>query len=77
VVNQGSLSMSLPKLLETSTPILTIYNGNPNILKNSVSGVILENPDIPKPKFITGHGFMEGTSGSVKDLIKFYKLDED
>lgn len=77
VVNQGSLSISLPNLLETSTPILTVYNGNPNILKNSVSGAILENSDIPKPKFITGHGFVEGTSGSVNDLIKFYKLDVD
>lgn len=77
VVNQGSLSKSLPSLLETSTPILTVYNGNPNILKNSVSGAILENPDISKPKFVIGHGFMEGTSAPVNDLIKFYKLDID
>lgn len=77
VVNQKSLSRSLPSLLQTSTPILTVYNGNPNILKNSVSGAILENPDIPKPQFVTGHGFMEGTSGPVNDLIKFYKLDRD
>ena len=42
-----------------------------------MSGAILENPNIPKPKFINGHGFMEGTSGSVNDLIKFYKLDVD
>jgi hypothetical protein len=40
-----------------------------------VSGAILENLDIPNPKFITGHWFMEGTSGSVNDLIQFYKLD--
>lgn len=77
VVNQGSLSKSLPSLLETSTPILTVYNGNPDILKNAVSGAILENPDIPKPQFVTGHGLMEGTSAPVNDLIKFYKLDRD
>lgn len=77
IINQGSLSKSLPKLLETTTPILTVYNGNPDVLRNSVSGAILENPDIPTPKFITGHGVMEGTTGAVKDLIKFYQLDED
>lgn len=77
VVDQGSLSKTLPSLLETSTPILTVYNGNPDTLKNSVSGAILENPDIPKPKLVAGHGFMEGTSGPVKDLIKHYKLDKE
>lgn len=77
VVNQGSLSKSLPSLLENSSPILTVYNGNPDILKNSVSGAVLENPDIPRPQFVAGHGFMEGTSGSVNDLIKFYKFDKD
>lgn len=77
VVNQKSLSKSLPSLLETSTPILTVYNGNPDVLKNSVSGAILENPDTPKPKIVVGHGFMEGTSGPVSDLIKHYKLDKD
>lgn len=77
VVNQGSLSKSLPNLLETSAPILTVYNGNPDTLKNAVSGAILENPDIPKPQLVTGHGFMEGTSGPVNDLIRHYKLDKD
>lgn len=77
VVNHKSLSTSLPKLLENSAPILTVYNGNPDILKNSVSWIILENPDIPKPKIIKRHGFMEWTSWSVKDLINFYKLDPD
>lgn len=77
VVNQGSLSKSLPELLETSSPILTVYNGNPDILKNSVSGAVMENPDIPRPEFVIGHGFMEGTSGSVNDLIKYYKFDRD
>ena len=77
VVNQSSLSKSLPNLLETSTPILTVYNGNPDVLKDSVSGAILENPDIPKPKIVAGHGFMEGTSGPVNDLVKHYKLDKD
>lgn len=77
VVNQKSLAKSLPTLLENNAPILTLYNGNPDILKNSLSGAILENFDIIKPKSITWHGFMEGTSWSVNDLIKFYKLDID
>lgn len=77
VVNQKTLSSSLPNLLETSTPILTVYNGNPDVLKDSVSGAILENPDIPRPQIVAGHGFMEGTSGPVSALIKHYKLDKD
>lgn len=77
VINQWSLSYRLLDLLESSAPILTVYNGNPNILKNSVSWAILENPDIPRPKFIAWHGVMEGTSWSVEDLIKFYKLDSN
>lgn len=77
VVNQKTLSNSLPHLLETSTPILTVYNGNPDVLKDSVSGAILENPGTPRPQIVAGHGFMEGTSGAVSDLIRHYKLDKD
>ena len=77
IVNHKTLSTSLPKLLENSSPILTVYNWNPEILRNSVSWAIFDNIDIPKPKFIKWHGFLNWTSWKVNDLIKFYKLDAD
>lgn len=77
VVDQKSLSQRLPEILDTDAPILTVYNGDPSILKNSVSSAILENPDISKPRGIIGHGFTEGTSGSVSDLIRHFGFDEE
>jgi transketolase C-terminal domain/subunit len=77
VVNQKSLHYSLPTLLANDAPILTVYNGNPHTLQANVSSAILSNADAPRPKFIAGHGFMGGTSGRVKELIRYYKLDAD
>lgn len=75
VVNQKTLNRSLPKLLVDDTPLLTVYNGNPLTLQSNMSGAILGGDDIPRPKFVTGHGFTRGTSGTVEDLMRYYKLD--
>lgn len=77
VVNQKSLTQRLPEILDTNALILTVYNGDPSILKNSVSAAILESPDIARPRGIIGHGFTEGTSGTVGDLIRYFKFDTE
>ena len=64
-------------LILNNAPIITLYNGNPKILSQCVSECIMSTPYIPKPKFIAGHGFISGTSGSVEDLIKYYGFDKD
>lgn len=75
VVNQKTLADSLPDLLDNDAPILTVYNGNPRTLQANVSAAILGSPDIPRPRFVAGHGFEGGTSGSVADLIRYYRID--
>lgn len=40
-------------------------------------GVIANAIDISKPRGIIGHGFTEGTSGSVSDLIRHFGFDEE
>ena len=69
------VGMYLPYLLTNCAPILTLYNGDPSIIRKYVSEAILSNPDIIKPLFIESHGFLEGTSGAVDDLIKYYGFD--
>ena len=75
VVNQGTLQQSLPRLLDDDTPMLTVYNGHPNTLQSMVSAAVMENPDMPRPQYVAGHGFIEGTSGSVAELTQYYKFD--
>lgn len=77
VVSPKLLGEYLPKLLVNDAPIVTLYNGDPKILTKFVSEAILEDPYIPRPKFIDAHGFLEGTSGSVDDLIKYYGFDDE
>ena len=77
VVDQNSLAQKLPELLDTDAPILTVYNGDPSILKNTVSAAILGSADAKRPDFIMSHGFNEGTSGSVDDLIRHFRLDAE
>ena len=77
VVAPGMIGKHLPNLLINEAPILTLYNGDPSILRKFISETILSDPYIPRPKFIESHGFLEGTSGSVDDLIKYYKFDSE
>lgn len=69
------LEKHLPNLLTNNAPILTLYNGDPSIIKRFVSESVLSDPYIPRPQFIESHGFLNGTSGSVEDLIKYYEFD--
>ena len=65
------------KLLVNDAPIITLYNGSPEILPQHVSSAILTSESIPRPRFVYGHGYYEGTSGKVDDLIKYYGFDEN
>lgn len=65
------------QLLINDAPIITLYNGNPELLPQHIASTILKEEDLPRPKFIHGHGYYEGTSGKVDDLIKHYQFDEE
>lgn len=77
IVNHKAFKNVADKLILNDAPILTLYNGNPNILSRTVSDAIFSNENIPKPKFIKAHGFINGTSGKVNDLIDYYGFTEE
>lgn len=65
------------KLLINNAPIITLYNGSPDILPQHISSAILSDKYIPRPEFVFGHGYYEGKSGKVDDLIKYFQFDEE
>lgn len=77
VVNPKTFAKVAPKLLTTDAPVLTVYNGDPQILKNVVASAIIENQAIPRPKSFESHGFLLGTTGSTDELVKYYGFDEN
>lgn len=77
VVNQKTFGCVAKKLILNEAPIITLYNGNPQTLSQNISNAIMSNENVPKPKFIHAHGFTNGTSGKVNDLIKYYNFDEE
>jgi len=64
------------RMIENDRPILTVYNGNKEILKSIVSSAIL-GTEIVRPTKIFGHGFDFGDTGRVEDLIRHYSFDEE
>lgn len=77
VVNHKSLKNVIHNLIVNESPIFTVYNGHPEVLSSNVANAILLNSNIPRPNFIHSFGLLEGTSGRINDLIKYYGLDED
>lgn len=77
IVNPNEFGKYASYLLENNAPIITLYNGNPVILSQIVSNAILSNTDVPRPEFLFAHGFENGTSGTVSDLIRYYNFDKD
>lgn len=66
-------------LLENDVPVLTIFNGNPDILQNAVAGAAGEYP-LKRPSIIAGHGYtteeFDGlTSAPIAELLKYFKFD--
>ena len=76
VVRPKRFNEKAEELLTNDAPIITLYNGNPKILSQTIANSILENPNLPRPKSIYAHGYESGTSGTVPDLMKYYNFDE-
>lgn len=64
------------RMIENDQPVLTVYNGNKEILKSLVSSAVF-GTDIVRPTKIFGHGFDFGETGSIEDLIKYYSFDKE
>lgn len=64
------------KLIENDRPVLTVYNGNKDILKSLVCGSILGS-GIVRPTRVLGHGFDFGETGSIEDLTRHYSFDSE
>lgn len=75
VINQATLQESLVGKLVENIPIITVYNGNPRLLKSSVSGAILGSEDIARPSRVIGIGFERGTTGGIDELERHFGLD--
>jgi len=76
VVNAKTLDERFATLLAPNKPILTIYNGHPQILQSEVSRAIMEYMQA-KPSCVLGHGFVYGTSGTLEGLVRHFRLDKD
>lgn len=75
VISPGELGEDFVNLLENDVPVLTVYNGFHKALQSVVSMAVMESTSI-RPSVIGGHGFDFGTTGSINDLEKHYKLDD-
>ena len=62
-------------MLARSKPVLTVYNGNSSSLSYPVSHAIMKSKSQSRPSQIFSHGFTYGKSGSLEDLIKYFKFD--
>lgn len=76
VVNPASLDRKFIEELEDGKPVLTLYNGNPDVLRQVVAGKVMEF-DSKRPSRIAGHGFKIGTSGKLNDLLRHFEFDPD
>ncbi len=74
VVSPKKLDQGFVNLVENNKPLLVAYNGNPSVLQSAVSESILKVNSV-RPSYIRGHGFMDGDTGSVEELLEAYKLD--
>jgi transketolase C-terminal domain/subunit len=62
--------------LNESTPVLTLYNGNPFVLEAAISTAIMRYSNSNnRPSNIVSHGFEYGTSGAVEDLLNHFGFD--
>ena len=76
IINQKTLGEDFVDKIQPRCHLLTVYNGLPEILHGSVTSTILRTGR-NVPKKVIGHGFYIGTSGSLSDLLKHYKLDKE
>ncbi len=74
IINHKSLNKDFSKLIVGGKPVLTVYNGNSDVLKSCVSMSLMEF-GINIPSCIHGLGFNFGATGDIENLIKKYNLD--
>ncbi len=76
IINPKSLDEKFSNLIEDGKPLLTGYNGNPNILQSQVALSLMKYSG-SRPSKIEGHGFYFGDTGSIEDLTHAYRLDAE
>jgi transketolase len=76
VVNPKDLGAEFVGEMIEGIPVLTVYNGNPNILQSAVAKAVMENSG-SRPSVISGHGYCLGTSGKLEDLLRHFRLDAE
>ncbi len=75
IVNPKSLDNNFSSLIKDDSPLLVLYNGNPDTLEMPVSQALIKTH--VRPSKIEAVGYKIGTTGSLSDLEKHYKLDKD
>lgn len=63
------------KYLENDIPVVTTYNGTPQLLGSALAQAVLSSQHSPRPNKMVNHGFTKGDTGKVNDLLKAMKLD--
>lgn len=78
VIDPKSLNEDFVRSLYPNVPLFTLYNGSPEVLAFPASKAIMEHKDkLGSPSRIIGHGFYNGTTGSIVDLEKHLRLDSE
>ncbi len=73
-INLKKLGRDLASRIVGDVPVFTVYNGNPDVLQSAVAKAVMEN-DYARPSVILGHGYTLGTSGTLEELLKYFRLD--
>jgi len=76
LIHPQDLDDGFVSLLEDDVPVLTVYNGNPQIIQQAVSGAVM-NSTLLRPSLVRGHGFQFGATGTFQQLERAYQMDED
>jgi transketolase len=66
----------ISRVIEDNKPLFIFYNGNPDVLALPIAKEILVNGG-KKPSMMITSGFTQGKTGSVGELMKYLKLDEE
>jgi len=76
IINPKNMNGEFVKRLESSAPILTLYNGNPRILEYAVARACIQQKGFVSSG-ICSYGFEIGTSGTTEDLFKRFSYDSE
>jgi len=73
VLNPNSLDEEFGKLVVEGKPLLSVYNGNPRVLRQSLADAILQGD--ARPSLMKGLGFSIGNTGTMAEMLEWTKLD--